>query len=156
VGWIPSVIVATTPGGFASLVGNAYFWTWGTTVFVMETFLCYIHDFRGGVHKALKEKEKEYKRHQEEVLQQSRDHVEGHEMPKTVGWLEQLEEEDEEELDDPQHDDFFGKMSAPPPSSPPRFPSDVEEDEDGSVEREVRLKQTNTSDYFDTYDDILE
>ena len=67
-----SVIVATTPGGFASLVGNAYFFTWLTTVFVMETSLWFIHDFRGSVHKALDEKNLEYKLQQEKVLQQSK------------------------------------------------------------------------------------
>ena len=77
-GWIPSVIVATTPGGFASLVGNAYFFTWATTVFVMETLLWFIHDYRQAVHTALLQKEREYKRHQQQVLQKSRQILQEH------------------------------------------------------------------------------
>lgn len=34
--WIPSVGVATTPGGMASLIGNAFFFTWILVVFVFE------------------------------------------------------------------------------------------------------------------------
>ena len=70
--WIPTVIVVTTPGGAASLVGNAYFFTWINTVFVMETFIWYVHDLRKGVHSALQAKEREYQRRQQEVLQRSR------------------------------------------------------------------------------------
>jgi hypothetical protein len=36
VAWIPTVIVATTPGGAASLTGNAYFFTWILVVFLFE------------------------------------------------------------------------------------------------------------------------
>lgn len=70
--WIPTVIVATTPGGGASLVGNAYFFTWITTIFVMETFIWFVHDLRKGVHSALQVKEREYQKRQQEVLQKSR------------------------------------------------------------------------------------
>lgn len=70
--WIPTVIVATTPGGAASLVGNSYFLTWMSTVFVMETFIWFVHDLRKGVHSALQVKEREYQKFQTEVVQQSR------------------------------------------------------------------------------------
>jgi len=70
--WIPTVIVATCPGGGASLVGNAYFFTWITTIFVMETFIWYVHDLRRGVHSALQAKEREYRKRQQEVLEKSR------------------------------------------------------------------------------------
>ena len=70
--WIPTVIVATTPGGGASLVGNAYFFTWVTTIFVMETFIWFVHDLRKGVHSALQVKEREYHKRQQEVLEKSR------------------------------------------------------------------------------------
>ena len=70
--WIPTVIVATTPGGGASFVGNAYFFTWVTTIFVMETFIWFVHDLRKGVHSALQVKEREYHKRQQEVLEKSR------------------------------------------------------------------------------------
>ena len=67
--WIISVIVATTPGGFASQVGNSYFSTWITTAFVLDTGLWFVHDWRKRVHQSLEEKELEYRRHQQQVLQ---------------------------------------------------------------------------------------
>jgi hypothetical protein len=70
--WIPTVIIATSPGGAASLVGNAYFFTWINTVFVMETFIWFVHDLRKGVHSALQVKEREYKKFQREVILKSR------------------------------------------------------------------------------------
>lgn len=70
-GWIPSVMVATTPGGIASLVGNAYFFTWATTVFVMETFVWWIHDWRKRIHLILQHQQEEYEKIQEKVLEKS-------------------------------------------------------------------------------------
>lgn len=95
-GWIPSVIVATTPGGFASLVGNAYFSTWATTVFVLETFLWFIHDWRQGVHTALKEKEWEYRQHQRQVLEETLQKVHGR-----TSLTDEIDDDDEEEYDEP-------------------------------------------------------
>lgn len=69
--WIPSVIVATTPGGFASVIGNSYFFTWATTIFVIETAMWFVHDSRWQVHQALVQKEQEYRRHQQKVLEQT-------------------------------------------------------------------------------------
>ncbi len=71
VAWIPSVIVATTPGGFASVIGNSYFFTWATTIFVLETTMWFVHDSRWQVHQALAQKEHEYKKHQQKVLEQT-------------------------------------------------------------------------------------
>lgn len=70
--WIPSVIVATTPGGVASLVGNSYFFTWATTVFVMETAVWWVHDWRKRIHEQLQEQQDEYLKIQQEVLAKSR------------------------------------------------------------------------------------
>jgi hypothetical protein len=170
--WIPSVIVATTPGGFASLVGNAYFWTWATTVFVMETFLWFIHDFRGRVHKALVEKEKEYQKHQQEVLTKSKlmaatttatttGATTGDSHTNTTPSQEEGEElEDTSEDDYPiftTHEDRY--VSHNPVDTPPRFTTEyanAAEDEEDEVAREMRLKQSNMNAYFDTLDDILE
>ena len=63
--------------------------------------------------------------------------------------------EDEEESDDsPSEHDIFGYAAES--ESPPRFPSEAEGDDDSSVEREVRFKEKNKREYFDTLDDILE
>jgi uncharacterized membrane protein len=71
--WIPSVMVATTPGGAASLIGNAYFFTWMLVIFILETFVWFVHDLRKGLHQALKEKAIEYQDKQKEVLRKTRD-----------------------------------------------------------------------------------
>ena len=69
--WIPIVMVATTPKGAASLIGNAYFFTWLMTIVVFEGFIWFIHDKRTETHYALKEKEEEYHRLQRGVLEQT-------------------------------------------------------------------------------------
>jgi hypothetical protein len=178
--WIPSVIVATTPGGFASLVGNAYFWTWATTVFVMETFLWFIHDFRGRVHKALVEKEKEYQNHQQQVLAKSKGMAAttttttittNGGSPTNTNTNTSEEEEEEDTTSEEYYDStvFANNIIHPedryvsPVATPPRFATEyattmemeMEMDED-EVAREMRLKQSNTNAYFDTLDDILE
>lgn len=66
--WVPVVILATTPGGSASLVGNAYFFTWFTTVVVIETFVWWIRDWRKGIHDVVRMQEEEYHRAQREAL----------------------------------------------------------------------------------------
>jgi hypothetical protein len=77
--WIPTVLVATTPGGAASLVGNAYFFTWMLAIFVFEGLIWFIHDKRRETHQVLKEKEKEYHRRQRKVLEQAQKIQEEHE-----------------------------------------------------------------------------
>ncbi|GKY91445.1 hypothetical protein MPSEU_000116800 [Mayamaea pseudoterrestris] len=71
VAWIPTVIVATTPGGAASLSGNAYFFTWFLVVFLFEGLTWWIHDYRLEIHNELKKKAQEYKQHQREVLEKT-------------------------------------------------------------------------------------
>ena len=160
IGWIPSVIVATTPGGFASLVGNAYFFTWLTTVLVMETSLWFIHDFRGSIHKALEEKEQEYREHQQQVLERSRQVARAYGIPLSSS---------QQPRDSPRHDHSgsrsdssdgvqdtakrlrFGNVEEEPPTF-----NDFEEDLDDSLERELRFKEQNKVEYFDTLNDILE
>lgn len=70
-GWVPSVMVATTPGGIASLVGNAYFFVWATTVFVLETMVWWIHDWRKRIHIVLQQQQEEYEKVQKKVLQKN-------------------------------------------------------------------------------------
>ena len=71
--WIPTVMIATTPGGAASLIGNSYFFTWMLTIFVFEGLIWFIHDKRKETHRALKEKEAEYKWQQRRVLERTRE-----------------------------------------------------------------------------------
>ena len=76
--WIPSVIIATTPGGLASLVGNAYFFIWGTTAFVVDTCVWWIHDWRRRVLTIIQEQEEKYRNIQKDVLERSRMELEEH------------------------------------------------------------------------------
>lgn len=69
VAWVPTVIIATTPGGAASLTGNAYFFTWLLVVFLFEGLVWWIHDYRLEIHHELKKKAMEYKQRQKEVLE---------------------------------------------------------------------------------------
>jgi len=60
IAWIPTVVVTTTYGGAASLIGNAYFFTWGCTVIAIETFYLWLKDWRRKIHQVRKEQMKEY------------------------------------------------------------------------------------------------
>ena len=71
--WIATVMIATTPRGAASLIGNSYFFTWVMSIFVFEGFIWYIHDRRKATYQALKEKQDEYRQRQEQVLQQAKE-----------------------------------------------------------------------------------
>lgn len=66
--WIPTVVIATTPRGAASLIGNSYFFTWALTIFVTEGLIWFIHDKRKETHDLLKQKEAEYQKTQKRVL----------------------------------------------------------------------------------------
>lgn len=167
-GWIPSVIIVTTPGGFASQLGNAYFWTWGTTICVLDTFLWFIHDSRGNVQRALMEKEQEYKQHQENVLKESQQkHGDTADPEIAAGSDEALPSELEDSSDD--HSDvrkktkgrIFFADSDPEDDDEQQLPigtvdgDDVNIDKE-SVEYERRLQETNRKEYFNSLDDILE
>lgn len=82
--WIPAVMLATTPGGPASLIGNAYFFTWLTVILIFEAMFWFIHDVRQDLFKALQEKEEEYRQQQQKVLDHTnkiRDRAATREMP---------------------------------------------------------------------------
>jgi hypothetical protein len=70
--WTPTVMIATTPRGAASLIGNSYFTTWLMSIFVCEGLIWFIHDKRNETYYALKVKEEEYRRRQRRVLEQAR------------------------------------------------------------------------------------
>lgn len=71
--WIPSVGIATTPGGPASLVGNAYFATYSVILFTFEALVWWVHDYRLEVHQGLRDKAAEYKQRQAEILAQTKE-----------------------------------------------------------------------------------
>jgi len=74
VSWIPTVIVATTPGGIASDVGNCYFFLWSTAVFVMDTSIWWINDRRKRALLLLYKEQLKYHTIQQRVLEQSNQH----------------------------------------------------------------------------------
>jgi hypothetical protein len=104
--WIPSVIVATTPGGFAAVIGNSYFFTWATTIFVIETAMWFVHDSRWQVHQALAQKEQEYRKHQEKVLEQTLQiqAVEQGAKPSVMAQSNAIEEDDQHSRGDDEGD----------------------------------------------------
>ena len=69
--WIPTVIIATTPGGAASLIGNAYFFTWLLVVFLFEGIVWFIHDVRQEQHNALEQYAVTYRKRQQKILQRT-------------------------------------------------------------------------------------
>lgn len=176
--WIPSVIIVTTPGGFASKVGNAYFFTWLTTIMVLETMLWFIHDARGNVQKSIMEKEIEYQKHKEKVLNESKarhrnDAVTTIDSLTDIrAALEMIEDPDEdiegdEELhgnDDNDQGSLIHSPSRMQYSKEDNAKEEVEfeeyemayNDADESVREEQRLKSLNKKAYFNSLDDILE
>lgn len=69
--WIPTVMIATTPRGAASLIGNAYFCTWINTIAVCEGLVWFIHDKRRETHELLHRKRQAYIRRQERVMEET-------------------------------------------------------------------------------------
>mmetsp|Transcript_9884 Transcript_9884/g.14568 ORF Transcript_9884/g.14568 Transcript_9884/m.14568 type:complete len:425 (-) Transcript_9884:92-1366(-) len=71
--WIPTVIVATTPGGAADNVSNAYFFLWLTVLFLMDTAVWWIHDWRERVRLLILEEQKKYQKIQREIMKHTRE-----------------------------------------------------------------------------------
>lgn len=69
---------ATTPGGAADQVGNAYFFIWGASIVVTETCLWWVRDWRMAIHVVVRMQQEEYRRTQLLVLKQ---HQEEADMP---------------------------------------------------------------------------
>ena len=63
--WLPSVVIATTDDGVASDFGNTYFFTWGSTIVVIHTFITWLQDWRKSVHEASRQLHLEYDRNKE-------------------------------------------------------------------------------------------
>ena len=173
--WILSVIVVTTPGGFANQVGNAYFGTWATTIFVLETFLWFIHDWRESVFRALQEKEAEYRHHQAQVLettrmklravddQHNRDRTDSGDPHSNPEGFDDIDDDDDDDTSYQEEDDEDNPFQYEPRRRndrdvvvPTMELSTAAESEDSAAAQELRLKQANKRAYFDTLDDILE
>jgi hypothetical protein len=69
--WIPTVMIATTPRGAASLIGNAYFCTWINAIAVCEGLVWFIHDKRRETHELLQRKRLAYIRRQDKVMEEA-------------------------------------------------------------------------------------
>jgi hypothetical protein len=182
-GWIPSVVVATTPGGLASNIGNAYFFTWATTVFVLQTAVWFVHDSRSGVHQTIMQQEKEYRQHQLDVLEATkklqqeasilREETDRGKEGDVSGWGSPHTFGNRKETEDLP---IFGKILSPTEDlrtvpltgmnavqvpAPADGGSDMtifEDDEvmDETIRQEIRMREANRRAYFDTLDDILE
>ena len=76
--WTPTLFIATTPGGAADQVGNAYFFIWLSSIVVTETFLWWVRDWRMAVHNVMRMQKEEYKRAQEKVLRMHQHEIEEH------------------------------------------------------------------------------
>lgn len=60
--WIPTIFIATVPGGSASLLGNMYFTTWGCSFSIVGTLVWWQRDWRGGIFEMIGEQQKEYEK----------------------------------------------------------------------------------------------
>jgi len=59
--WVPTVVMSTMASkGAASVVGNAYFLTWGSTVIVIHTFIRWLKMWRKGIHEVVIRQTNEY------------------------------------------------------------------------------------------------
>jgi hypothetical protein len=111
--WIPSVIVATAPGGVASLVGNTYFFIWSTAVFVMETAVWWVHDWRKRIHHRLQVQLDEYHKIQKGVLASSREvarasvGTSGSETTTNAEWSEEFEQVGRESDEASVHSEYI-------------------------------------------------
>ena len=147
----------------------------------METFLWFIHDSRGNVQRAILEKEKEYKKHQEKVLQDSQEkhakagHTDDSLDPRAEPQLSATSEEEhvkseggEDEMDGSSFDfegrddhlQFFSAGGAHHERSFEEHDETEHEveynDMDSSAEDEQVMKLANKKEYFNSLDDILE
>jgi len=162
--WVPVVCTVTAPGGFASKIGNSWFFTWMTCFLVMETLLWFVSDSRGGIHQTLLQREQEYHQHQLNVLATTKDM-----QSEAVGQQEDDShvEEDNEMVDENDDNNSLTRRVEDPPVDPEmpiervaifEMKDDSENDEnlDDSIRQEIRMKETDRKNYFDTLDDILE
>jgi hypothetical protein len=90
--WIATVMIATTPRGAASLIGNSYFFTWWMSIFVFEGFIWYIHDKRKATHDALKDKQDEYRQRQQNNLAQAKEVQRKHDEREDSAVIDQFSE----------------------------------------------------------------
>jgi hypothetical protein len=126
--WIPTVVVATTPGGAASLIGNAYFFTWLLVVFLFEALVWWIHDYRLEIHQELQRKQHDYRKKQREVLE------------KTRRQRQEMEEQEEASSSSDSEDETMQEQGT----------TTYEEDNDDRVDKNVAFPERTQ--YFDVND----
>lgn len=172
--WVPSVIVATTPGGFAAVVGNAYVFSWTTTLFVLETSIWFIRDSRSSVHQTLEQKGEEYRKHQSQVLENTRKLQEEAEAKRRVEspreeWtmfrrntigsdsvVDGGQRSPQESRPLPKADTIVDTDETTGVRFEMKDVSDHDEHVDDEIRQERQMMEADRSAYFDTLDDILE
>mmetsp|Transcript_22196 Transcript_22196/g.52763 ORF Transcript_22196/g.52763 Transcript_22196/m.52763 type:complete len:464 (+) Transcript_22196:104-1495(+) len=146
--WIPGVCVATTPGGFATQIGNSWFFTWSTCYFVMETLLWFVSDSRGGIRQTLIEKEQEYQQYQLNVLEAAHDIADA-----------SVSKQGDDDIEEESAENSIEKPKPSPDYAAAFEMQDLSENEDSlddSIKQEIRMKEANQNEYFDNLEDILE
>mmetsp|Transcript_29332 Transcript_29332/g.59683 ORF Transcript_29332/g.59683 Transcript_29332/m.59683 type:complete len:402 (+) Transcript_29332:575-1780(+) len=58
--WVVTVCIVTMPDGSASLLGNAYFTTWGTAFASVGTLVWWLRDWRQGIFEVIHRQQEEY------------------------------------------------------------------------------------------------
>jgi hypothetical protein len=91
--WIPTVTVATIPGGAASLMGNAYFFTWACSIMVIDTCVWWIRDWRRSIHDAFQRQEDQYRRAKLEILQREEQKLRKRRLERELSKLQQQQQE---------------------------------------------------------------
>uniref|UniRef100_A0A7S2UAY0 Uncharacterized protein n=1 Tax=Attheya septentrionalis TaxID=420275 RepID=A0A7S2UAY0_9STRA len=91
--WIPTVTVATIPGGAASLWGNAYFFTWACSIMVIDTCVWWIRDWRRSIHDAFQRQEDQYRRAKLEILQREEQKLRQRRQQVELAKLQQQQQE---------------------------------------------------------------
>jgi len=122
-----------------------------------------VSDSRGGIHQTLLQREQEYHQHQLNVLATTKDM-----QNEAVGQQDDSDVEEDNDIVDENDDDDSLRIRIENPPVDPEMPQkgvaifkmkdDPENDEnlDDSIRQEIRMKETDRKNYFDTLDDILE
>ena len=66
--WIVLILFTTMPGHSASLIGNLYFTTWGTSFCVILTLVWWLRDWRNEIKDTISEQQAEYEHAKRAVL----------------------------------------------------------------------------------------
>lgn len=109
--WIPSIMLITTSGGLASLVGNAYFFSWFVVIFLAETAVWFVHDLREGMWTSLQDKAQAYRDHQRSVLEKQQTFLRQQSDKRFARRQEEDNDDDEDERSSIAAPEFFDALS---------------------------------------------